>query len=84
MRNEELFNILIIFGIFLIFIGASLIFIEFYGAVSFCNNQDGDYSFSFKEFQHYCNREAISIYSNGWEFEKFRPNLREINVSVLP
>lgn len=74
MIQKKVFNIFIVIGILLILISPLFLLPKFLGGKHFCNEINGNYSYSFNGTQ-YCNQKIIKKYfipleqKSFWDFE---------------
>lgn len=84
--EKKKFNIInlivIIFGLFLIFLAVYLVYIESNRAKVFCDSLNESYVLNIFALAHTCNGEVIKEYSYGWDFENNIESYR-LNLSLL-
>ncbi len=69
-------------GLISIFLAGGLAYYEFRGAERFCSDIDGKYNLEVFPLPstHYCNKQPITQYNDGWDFE--RVILGKVNISL--
>ena len=70
LNDKSFWNYVMLAGLILILISGIFFISEFVGAKVFCKSIDGNYSFNFTSFEHFCNQKPIFQYQEGWNFDK--------------
>ncbi len=82
MDKETFFNYLMLAGLIAIFLAGLMAYYEFKGAERYCSSIDGKYKLNFFPLPptHYCNKQILIQYSDGWSFEK--ENLNNLQIII--